>query len=634
MRALKILISAGLALAMVACGGGGGGGGGAPAPAPTYTVSGSISGLLTGEYVVLLDNGANATTFTANGTHSYTGAIPAGTAYAITVQTQPVGETCTVTNGTGTVSSANVTNVTVTCVPNSYTIGGTVSGLANGDTVILQNNGGDNNGITANGSFNFAQPVASGSNYAVTVLTAPVGKSCVVTNGSGKVAGANVSNVQVVCSTNYYNVTVTVTGLPVGKSITLQNNGGDDLIFHANGSASFNTPLTQGSPFLVTISSSPSPYSCTLTNASGSVGTSNVAVGLDCPHYVYVTNKDDNTISIYQMNNTTGALSELTNPSPAGSPFPTVAGPYAIAANPAADFLYVASAGGSGVQAYSIDSNSGALTALNANTPYGTGGQPRGLAFDPLGKFLYVANFADSTVSAYTSDTNLGSFTGTLTTITGSPFTADVHSFTVAVTPDGTLAYVANSDAYDISGYSIDAASGALTSVGSPFVVAPLEVCPFIAIDPSGGYLLATGNTSGKVYVFAITPSTASSGAGTLTALAGNTVNVGANPSGIAFHPAGKFVYVANYGDNPGTVSAFAFSSTTGVLTPITGSPFTAGSSPESLTVDPTGQFLYVMNSVGNNISAFTINGTTGALTAVGAGPFTTGLKPQIMSIR
>lgn len=38
-----------------------------------------------------------------------------GTAYVVTITTQPVGQTCTVTNGAGTLAGSNVSNVAVIC---------------------------------------------------------------------------------------------------------------------------------------------------------------------------------------------------------------------------------------------------------------------------------------------------------------------------------------------------------------------------------------------------------------------------------------------------------------------------------------------------------------------------------------
>src|SRR6202041_1177825 len=65
--------------------------------------------------VTLLDNGTNALKVTANGSFTFTTKLASGATYSVTVGTQPTGETCTVTNGSGTVGSANVTNVAVAC---------------------------------------------------------------------------------------------------------------------------------------------------------------------------------------------------------------------------------------------------------------------------------------------------------------------------------------------------------------------------------------------------------------------------------------------------------------------------------------------------------------------------------------
>lgn len=116
----------------------------------------------------------------------------------MTVRTQPAGQSCTVTNGSGTLAGANVTNVAVNCVnttPTTFTVGGTVSGLTG--NVVLQNNGGDDLTRTANGAVpTFATALANGAPYNVTVRLQPAGQVCTVTNGTGTVA-ANVSNVQV-----------------------------------------------------------------------------------------------------------------------------------------------------------------------------------------------------------------------------------------------------------------------------------------------------------------------------------------------------------------------------------------------------------------------------------------------------
>ena len=82
--------------------------------------------------------------------------------------------------------------------PATFTVGGTVSGLTG--SVTLRNNGGNNLVRNTNGGFTFATALASGSAYAVTVFSQPAGQTCTVTNGSGTIASANVTNVAVACS--------------------------------------------------------------------------------------------------------------------------------------------------------------------------------------------------------------------------------------------------------------------------------------------------------------------------------------------------------------------------------------------------------------------------------------------------
>jgi DNA-binding beta-propeller fold protein YncE len=161
----------------------------------TYTVGGTVTGL--NGILVLQNNGGNNRTVTANGLFTFSAALNNGAPYSVTVSSQPLGQTCTVTNGSGIISSADVSDVQVACTDNTYTVGGTVSGL-NG-TLVLQNNGGDDHTIIADGSFTFGTALTNGTAYSVTVSTQPSGQTCTVTNGSGTISAANVTNVQVAC---------------------------------------------------------------------------------------------------------------------------------------------------------------------------------------------------------------------------------------------------------------------------------------------------------------------------------------------------------------------------------------------------------------------------------------------------
>src|SRR5690606_20937102 len=196
---------AGCALLLAGCGGGGDDDGSTQPPPPpppaTYSVGGTVTGLASGATLVLQNNAASNLTVNANGAFTFATKVNSGTAYSVAVSTQPTGQTCAVTNGSGT-ASANVTNVTVTCTdlpPATFTVGGTVSGLGSGASVVLQNNGGSNLTLNADGAFTFATPVNGGGAYPVSVLTQPTAQSCSVANGSGTVT-ANVSDVAVTCA--------------------------------------------------------------------------------------------------------------------------------------------------------------------------------------------------------------------------------------------------------------------------------------------------------------------------------------------------------------------------------------------------------------------------------------------------
>ncbi len=256
------------------------------------TVGGTISGLAMNDGVVLQDNGGDNLTVTSNGTFTFATPVTSGGPYAITVLTQPASptQTCTVTMGTGTVGSGNVTSVTVACLTNTYTVGGTISGLAMSDSLVLQDNGGDNLTVTANGTFTFATPVASGATYAVTVLTEPgaPAQTCTVAGGSGMIGSGNVASVTVNCTTNTYTIGGTVSGL--AGTLVLQDNGADNLTLTANGTFAFATPIASAGTYAVTVLTQPGTpaQTCVLTNSSGSVTNANIAtVAVTCTTNTY-----------------------------------------------------------------------------------------------------------------------------------------------------------------------------------------------------------------------------------------------------------------------------------------------------------------------------------------------------------
>jgi environmental stress-induced protein Ves len=244
-----------------------------------FTVGGMIAGL-DGNGLVLQLNGAGDLAVANDGSFTFTGELADATAYNVTVLTQPSApsQTCSIANGSGTIAGANVTNVSITCATGAFALRGTVSGLA-GTGLVLQNNGGDALPVSANGAFAFPTPLASGAPYNVTVATQPSGpsQSCSVTNGSGTMGGADVTNVTVTCATGSFAIGGTISAL-AGSGLVLQNNGGNDLAVNGNGPFQFSALLASGAAYNVTVKTHPTgpTQSCTVTNGSGTVGSASV----------------------------------------------------------------------------------------------------------------------------------------------------------------------------------------------------------------------------------------------------------------------------------------------------------------------------------------------------------------------
>jgi 6-phosphogluconolactonase len=284
-----------------------------------------------------------------------------------------------------------------------------------------------------------------------------------------------------------------------------------------------------------------------------------------------------------------------------------------------------ASVGWAQVSMYAIDPTTGTLTSIGP--PVSTSGfglYPGVITVDPSGRFAYVVNEGDpwgyedgafGSVAMYTIDATTGAltFTGLISgtgDIDGScPGLCNPGS--MVVDPSGKFAYVGTGAAgqfYGVAMYTIDATTGALTSIGK---VAATAAPSSVAADPAGKFVYvaipnATPGSAGSVSMYAIDAT------GTLASV--GTITVGTDPSSVAVDPSGKFAYVTNFSSND--VSMYTINATTGALTSV--GTIGAGTGPGCVAVDPSGKFAYVTNSTSNDVSMYTINATTGALTSVG----------------
>jgi hypothetical protein len=172
---------------------------------PTHTVGGTVLGLATGASLQLADTNGDTQVVSTNGGFTMPTPRLGATSYAVTMAAQPAGQTCTVANGSGTVAASNVTNIDVTCSTNTYTLSGTATGLASGQSLTVQVNGSTQATVTTAGSFSLGS-VTAGSSYAVTLKAGwygsdiATGRYCSVQSGTGTASG-NVSNISITCTT-------------------------------------------------------------------------------------------------------------------------------------------------------------------------------------------------------------------------------------------------------------------------------------------------------------------------------------------------------------------------------------------------------------------------------------------------
>jgi 6-phosphogluconolactonase (cycloisomerase 2 family) len=727
----------------------------------TYSVGGLASGLV-GTGLVLQDNGGNNLTVSGNGPFTFSSALTNGSSYQVTVATQPSNpsQNCIVVNGLGTVAGDKVTSVQVQCSTEGFTVGGSVNGLA-GSGLVLQDNAGDELTIAAGGPFTFLQTVGSGSAYAVTVKTQPVSpvQNCAVTNGSGTVGSANVTDVQVTCTTNGFSISGNISGL-TGTGLVLQTNGttipisgasfsislpngtaynvmvttqptnpaqncvvangsgtaianvsnvsvtcatqsftlsgvvsnlvGTGFVLRNNGIAvplssnAYSISLVSGTAYNLSVTNPTGPsQTCVVSNGTGTITTANVTANIACTTNKYtvsvtVSGLQVGATGLSLLDNGVDSLSITGNSPPlftfatsitSGQPYAVKVGTqptttpaqYCIVQNGSGTVttanvtsvtltcrnvgqaLFVANAldgatNTGSVGGYTINPTTGILTP-NASSPFTAAAgdlNPNMVTLDVSGQYAYVANLNSSNVSVF----NVSPSTGMLAFAADYPTSAAGNkTYSVAVSPNSNYAFAGSDngtsgivDAYTLAG-------GVLTPVGGVLNPVTAGNDPTVmVVDPTSGFLFAPEPFDSDIAVFAI-------GAGGVLGPAAPFPSGAAalGPTGVTLLPPSNgqpgYILVANTGDVTqavgATVLVFSYNSTTGALTTV-GTPYAVGSAgfglPMAISIEPTGRFLYVTDYNDATVSEFSIDATNGQLQAVGT-PVGTGTAPVDVKI-
>ena len=260
--------------------------------ATAYAVGGTVSGL-TGTGLTLQYNADNVSLpsinqLNANGAFvfdaSRTSAVN-GTVYGISIVNQPTNpaQTCVVVDGAGTVGTADVGGVNVSC--GTHTVSLTITGLRQHSAhgIRLQNNGGDDLTRFVDGSYGFATALPAGSAYNVTIAAQPQkpDQTCTVGNGTGTIGNSDIANVVVDCPYPPAH--------SVGGTITAMTGTGLDLTYFAPnlgvrlGTAAItdnsfvyaasDTSAISGTSFSISVSTQPTQQTCFFTGPGAIAGT-------------------------------------------------------------------------------------------------------------------------------------------------------------------------------------------------------------------------------------------------------------------------------------------------------------------------------------------------------------------------
>jgi 6-phosphogluconolactonase len=414
--------------------------------------------------------------------------------------------------------------------PPTYTIGGTVSGLA-GSGLMLQNGLGGVISVPANATTFAFSAVPEGISYEVTIRQQPLAPSqtCTVTNGVGTVPAENVTSIVVTCEkttdrfayiTNSENGSISIFSigesglpLPVSDPLAITDSAPAGMVFEPTKRFAY---VANGEKATLNVLSVNEDSGVLTVAATVSVGVPVFELAMDPVGRFLYASSPQGEVRAYSINQADGLLTEVP-----GSPFALGGAGRELQVEPTGRFLYVANESLGALNAFAIDETTGALTAL-PGSPFTAVPSVLGVEIDPAGERVYGVSRDAGAIAGF----SLSAATGALTPLAGSPYTASASACSMAIHPLATFAFVPNAvtDNGTVSTFSI-AGDGGLTQVqGSPFA-AGKSPCS-VAVHPSGGFVYVVNTGSANVSAYSVDTTT-----GALTALTGSPVAARAGAS-------------------------------------------------------------------------------------------------------
>jgi 6-phosphogluconolactonase len=331
------------------------------------------------------------------------------------------------------------------------------------------------------------------------------------------------------------------------------------------------------------------------------------------------TEKESKGIYAYGFN---AASSELT---PLGVAAET-ANPSFLAIDPSRRFLYAVNevqnykgASSGSVSAFAVDQKTGKLSLLNQLPSRGA--DPCYIAFDRTGKYALVANYTGGSVAVFPvhSDRHIGepsAFVQHRGSSVNKERQEGPHAHWIETTPDNRFAIAVDLGLDELLVYRFDASKGSLTPNDPPYASLDPGAGPrHLAFHPDGKFVYVVNELQSSITTF-----TYDASRGALQKLATVTTLPkgfsGSNDAAeIKVHPSGKFLFASNRGHD--SIAVFSIDSHTGALS-LVDHFSTQGKTPRNFEIDPTGKLLFVANQESNNIVVFRIDSNDGRLTPTG----------------
>jgi 6-phosphogluconolactonase (cycloisomerase 2 family) len=188
---------------------------------------------------------------------------------------------------------------------------------------------------------------------------------------------------------------------------------------------------------------------------------------------------------------------------------------------------------------------------------------PSAVAVSNQGSFVYVTDSTNGVVDGFAFDAN-----GALSSVPGQFFTVGNTPKAVLSPPAGAFLYVANSGTNDIFEFAINT-DGSLVPISATTTIIGTGLGPIAMLtDPTAKYLYALANDGSQITGYTVNHVT---GALTAITVSGGTVSTGANPVAFTIRSDGStsgnfWVFTSNFGAN--SVSTFLLNGATGTLSP------------------------------------------------------------------